>query len=98
MRRASRREFLKSSVTVGCAARLGGGLSDYIAADIHSGHAIPTPASPAAPLPIKKGVLLGMLPENLAYADRFKLARAAGSERSAARDRGQLHGRAVAPD
>jgi L-ribulose-5-phosphate 3-epimerase len=81
MRRASRREFLKSSVTAGCAAGLGGDLSEYIAA---AGVCTPDAASPttssSAPLPIKKGLLLEMLPENLSYADRFKLARAVGFE------------------
>jgi len=34
----------------------------------------------AVPLPIKKAVLLGMLPKKMSYADRFKLARDAGFE------------------
>ena len=34
----------------------------------------------ASPLPIKKAVLLGMLPKRLSYADRFKLAREVGFE------------------
>ena len=81
MRRASRREFLKSSVTAGCAAGLGGGLSEYVAAaGVNSPHAASTTTSSSTPLPIKKGVLLEMLPENLSYADRFKLARAVGFE------------------
>ena len=81
MRRASRREFLKSSVTAGCVAGLGDGLSEYIAAvRVNTPHAAAATApSPASP-PIKKGVLLDMLPENLSYADRFKLARAVGFE------------------
>ncbi len=81
MRRASRREFLKSSVTAGCAAGLGGGLSEYIAAaGVHTPYAASTTTESPAPLPIKKGVLLEMLPENLSYADRFKLARSVGFE------------------
>jgi hexulose-6-phosphate isomerase len=81
MRRASRREFLKSSVTAGCAAGLGGGLGEYVAAaGVNTPHAASTTTSSSAPLPIKKGVLLEMLPENLSYADRFKLARAVGFE------------------
>src|SRR5438034_7329210 len=80
MRRASRREFLKSSVTAGCAAGLGG-LSEYIAAaGVNAPYAASTTTKSPAPLPIKKGVLLEMLPENLSYADRFKLARAVGFE------------------
>jgi L-ribulose-5-phosphate 3-epimerase len=81
MHRASRREFLKSSVTAGCAAGLGGGLSEYIAAaGVNTPHAASTTTSSPAPLPIKKGVLLEMLPENLSYAARFKLARDVGFE------------------
>jgi L-ribulose-5-phosphate 3-epimerase len=81
MRRASRREFLKSSVTASCAAGLGGGLPKYIAAaGADTTHAASTTTSSTAPLPIKKGVLLEMLPENLSYADRFQLARAVGFE------------------
>jgi L-ribulose-5-phosphate 3-epimerase len=81
MRRASRREFLKSSVTAGCAARLGGGLSEYIAAaGVSTPYATSATTPSPAPLPIKKGIFLDMLPENLSYADRFKLARAVGFE------------------
>jgi L-ribulose-5-phosphate 3-epimerase len=81
MRRASRREFLKSSVTAGYALGLGGGLPEYIAAaSANTPRTASTATAPAAPLPIKKGVLLDMLPDNLSYADRFKLARAAGFE------------------
>jgi hexulose-6-phosphate isomerase len=39
-----------------------------------------TDSSAAPPLPIKKAVLLGMLPKRLTYADRFKLARDVGFE------------------
>jgi L-ribulose-5-phosphate 3-epimerase len=70
MSNPSRREFLKSSLTAACAAAL-------------PASALATPAdslrdSDSAPLPIKKGVLLEMLPEKLSYADRFKLARDVG--------------------
>jgi L-ribulose-5-phosphate 3-epimerase len=65
MSRASRRKFLKDSFTVACAADFAGrGLGQ---------------ASPAA-LPIKKGVLLDMLPANLSYKDRFQMARDVGFE------------------
>jgi L-ribulose-5-phosphate 3-epimerase len=81
MRRASRREFLKSSATASCVAGLGGGLSKYIAAaGADATHAASSTTSSTAPLPIKKGVLLEMLPEHLSYADRFQLARAVGFE------------------
>jgi len=82
MRRPSRREFLKSSVTAGCAAGLGGDFSEYLAGP--RGNTPRTASSTTTPspdpLPIKKGVLLDMLPDNLSYADRFKLARALGFE------------------
>jgi len=81
MRRASRREFLKSSVTAGCAAGLSGAFVECAAtARGLMPHAVSETTSSTAPLPIKKGVLLDMLPENHSYADRFKLARAAGFE------------------
>src|SRR5579859_3011599 len=81
MRRASRREFLKSSVTAGCAAGLSGAFVECAAAARGLlPHAVSDTTSSAAPLLIKKGVLLDMLPDNLSYADRFKLARAVGFE------------------
>src|ERR1700682_3095589 len=76
MRRASRREFLKSSVTAGSGAGLSGAFVDYAAtARGLVPHAVSETTSSTAPLPIKKGVLLDMLPEDHSYADRFKLAR-----------------------
>ena len=81
MSRATRREFLKSSVTAGCAVGLGGGLSEYVAAaSTTATRTASTATPPPATAPIKKGVLLDMLPENLSYADRFKLAREVGFE------------------
>lgn len=81
MRRASRREFLKSSVTAGCAAGLSGAFVECAAAARGlMPRAVSDITSSTAPLPIKKGVLLDMLPENQSYADRFKLARAVGFE------------------
>ena len=76
-----RREFLKSSVTAGCAAGLGGGFLECAAAPrVDRPHTVSAATPSPAPLPIKKGVLLDMLPDNLSYADRFKLARAVGFE------------------
>ncbi len=76
-----RREFLKSSVTVGCAAGLSGAFLECAATPrVPAPHAGSEITSSPAPLPIKKGVLLEMLPDNLSYADRFKLARAVGFE------------------
>ena len=69
--RSSRRDFLKTSVAAACGAALGGAAA---------GPAGAASASAPSPLRIKKGVLLGMLPKQLSYADRFKMARDAGFE------------------
>jgi L-ribulose-5-phosphate 3-epimerase len=81
MSRATRREFLKSTVTAASAASIVGPFTEYLAASPAEGpHAAKnTPLSPAS-LPIKKGVLLDMLPEKLTYGDRFKMARDVGFE------------------
>jgi hypothetical protein len=71
----SRREFLKSTVTTACCAGSGVcGFADLLAAS-------PAPRgslAPPATLPIKKGVLLDMLPAKLSIADRMKMARDVG--------------------
>jgi L-ribulose-5-phosphate 3-epimerase len=67
---SSRREFLKSSITAGCAAGLGASLP---ASMLEAAH-----ATDSAALPIKKGLLLDMLPKKLSYADRFKMAHDVG--------------------
>jgi len=76
MRRKSRREFLKSSITAACALSFRGGPSRSIVL-LAAGKSAATFLSPT-PLPIKKGVLLEMLPDKLSYADRFKMARDVG--------------------
>src|SRR5256885_2092104 len=81
MRHRSRRDFLKSSAAA-AAATLGG---NQLAASVAAGSANASPASRAAsafpaPLPIKKGVLLDMIPNQLSYADRFKMVRDVGFE------------------
>jgi hexulose-6-phosphate isomerase len=79
MRNPTRREFLKSSVTTSCSAGLSVcGFAEFLAASPASRSALAT--TTLAPLPIKKGVLLGMLPANLSYADRMKMARETGFE------------------
>src|SRR5213593_3459294 len=79
MSHPSRREFLKSSATAACAAVCAGG--PLALAAVPAPASAPGAAAPSAtPLPIKKGVLLDMLPEKLSYADRFKLVRDAGFE------------------
>ena len=69
MGNASRREFLKSTVTAACAVSLGGTLAGSVSG-----------APPSSTPAIKKGVLLDMLQANLSYADRLKLAREIGFE------------------
>jgi len=77
MSNPSRREFLKSTVTTACSAGLAAcGLGGVLATSSASHSAPATPL--AAPLPIKKGVLLDMLPGKLNYADRMKMARDVG--------------------
>jgi L-ribulose-5-phosphate 3-epimerase len=70
MRRESRRQFLKSSAAAACAASLGTSTGALMAA---------TSVSPEAS-PIKKGILLDMLPANLSYGERLKLAHEIGFE------------------
>lgn len=67
MNHSSRRQFLKSSAGAACVAAMAGSV-DVLAT--------PSPAS----LPIKKGILLDMLPANLTYLDRLKMAREIGFE------------------
>src|ERR1700674_2764208 len=79
MHTASRCEFLKSPVTAACPAGFrGGGFTELVAASPTSRSTLATP--PPAPLPIKKGVLLEMVPAKLSYADRMKMARDVGFE------------------
>src|ERR1700719_3213040 len=79
MHTPSRREFLKSTVTAACSAGLGvGGFTELVAASPASRSALVPP--PPAPLLIKKGVLLQILPAKLSYADRMKMARDVGFE------------------
>jgi L-ribulose-5-phosphate 3-epimerase len=69
-----RRDFLKTSLSAAGAAGLGFGMANSQAAQTS-----PSATSPA-PLPIKKGVLVDMLPKQLSYLDRFRLAREVGFE------------------
>ena len=79
MENPSRREFLKSSLTVACSTSLGVcGAAELLTASLASSGVAPAPSP--APLPIKKGVLLDMLPAKLSYADRMKMARDVGFE------------------
>src|SRR6266404_3852523 len=79
MSNPSRREFLKSTGAAICST----GLSLYAGADLFASSPVPSsfPTSPLpAPLPIKKGLVLDMLPPKLSYAERMKLARDVGFE------------------
>jgi len=74
----SRRDFLKTSAAGACGATMSGALAQPLSAATLPATAGPAPAP--GQLPIKKGVLLGMLPKQLSYADRFKMARDVGFE------------------
>lgn len=75
---SSRREFLKSTMTTAFSAGLSvSGFAEFLGASAMPPHVTRTP--PAA-LPIKKGVLLDMLPAKLSYEDRMKMARDVGFE------------------
>jgi hexulose-6-phosphate isomerase len=60
---------LKSTATAACSLGLAGALAESV-----------TSASSESAVPIKKGILLDMLPAKLSYADRLKLAREIGFE------------------
>jgi len=66
----TRRQFLKSSAAAAGAAMLGGTV----------GRALTAATPPQAALPIKKGILLSMLPTTLSYGERLKLAHEIGFE------------------
>lgn len=70
---ATRREFLKISAS---SALAGSAMATAALGDEPPLAAAP-PLGPG-PLPIQKGVLISMLPHQLSYVERFRLARAAG--------------------
>ena len=80
MRKSSRRDFLKTSMSVTCTASLRVPAGKAFSATAAAAGIPAAPEAPPSPLPIKKGVLLGMLPKNLSYADRLKMARDVGFE------------------
>lgn len=65
----SRREFLKASVAAACATGISKGMGSLAAA-----------SAPAPKGRLIKGLVFGMLPEKLSYAERFKMAADAGFE------------------
>src|SRR6266478_3859024 len=94
MHTSSRREFLKSTVTTAGTAGLSAcGLGEFFAASPASGGILKTP--PPALLPIKKGVLLDMLPAKLSDADRFKMVRDVGLAGNMSRSTPFLIGRSA---
>jgi hexulose-6-phosphate isomerase len=71
----SRRDFLRLSAGVACAIEFGAQASASISPNAGAAGAVP-----AVTGRIKKAVLISMLPKQLTYADRFKLARDVGFE------------------
>jgi len=65
----TRREFVKAGVAAACGLGVGGGVLANELISVAGG-----------PLPVKKGLVMDMLPSRLSYADRFQLARDVGFE------------------
>jgi L-ribulose-5-phosphate 3-epimerase len=92
MRRTTRREFLKAGVAAACGLRIGGrelagGMiaearesAHSPARSLHAAGSESNASQAAGALPIKKGLVFDMLPKNLSYTDRFKMARDVGFE------------------
>ena len=85
MRRTTRREFVKAGVAGALGLGIGGGaaVTEVIASAGDATRSVTASSAAAAPevtgkLPIKKGLVIDMLPRGLSYADRFKMARDAG--------------------
>lgn len=78
---SSRREFLKTSLGVAAGASFAG-LSAPLSGDAAPARPAPGSARTSArdPLPLKKGVLVDMLPKQLSYLERFQMARSVGFE------------------
>jgi hexulose-6-phosphate isomerase len=71
MKDASRRDFLRSSLSAACSVALGRSAADTLLAAAP----VRIPAQNPSNLSIKKGLVFNMLPTTLSVADRFKLAR-----------------------
>ena len=80
MRNSSRRQFVKSSIGATIAAGLKTSLSRSMLRESVRGETPRAVPVDSVAKPIKKGVLLEMLPDKLSYADRFKMAREVGFE------------------
>src|SRR5260221_7942047 len=71
----TRRDFLKSSIGAVLSTQVGATIS------FNSPHGAAAAGRAAiATLPVKKGLVLSMLPPTLSFVDRFKLARDTGFE------------------
>ncbi len=73
---SSRRQFLRASVAAAAGAGLAASGAKTLGAPVGSD----TSGGPPGTLAIQKAVLLGMLPKQLSYAERLKLARDVGFE------------------
>ncbi len=102
MRKASRREFFKSTLAGAMAAGIGGGAlagelmakangPDENAAASGAVSASATSMRAAGPLPIKKGLVYDMLPSSMSHAERCKLAKDVGFEVVQANTTADLH-------
>ncbi len=80
MGRIARREFVKAGVAAGCVTGFGGALARDLVAATGLENVVGTASVPpaTAPLPVKKGLVMDMLPSKLSYAERFKMARDVG--------------------
>jgi L-ribulose-5-phosphate 3-epimerase len=79
--RIDRREFVKAGVGAACLAGMGGGVAGALRAARNGavgGAASGTLPAAGGALPLKKGLVMDMLPAKLSYGDRFKLARDVG--------------------
>jgi L-ribulose-5-phosphate 3-epimerase len=81
MGRIARREFVRAGVAAACGLGIGGrALAQDLAAvtgleNVVGGASVP---QATAPLPVKKGLVMDMLPSKLSYPERFKLVRDVG--------------------
>jgi L-ribulose-5-phosphate 3-epimerase len=96
MRRTTRREFVTAGIGAACGVGVGGlARAGELAVDAgslaRSGAESGLRAEPAAALPLKKGLVMDMLPSKLSYGDRFKLARDVGFEVVQAPTTADLH-------
>jgi L-ribulose-5-phosphate 3-epimerase len=77
---STRREFVTAGVAAACGLGISrDGLAKALAAEAHKLAGDAATGSPAAgALPLKKGLVMDMLPSRLSYTERFKMARDVG--------------------